>query len=90
MSISENGQGSHSGTIQGVPLLDLGRQHAGLREEMLAALGRVYDSGGFVLGSEVTQLEQQLAGAECQISDYRRDPIVELTPGKCQAKREES
>ena len=29
--------------------------------EILAALGRVCDSGGFVLGSEVTQLEQQLA-----------------------------
>ena len=32
---------------------------------MLAALGRVCDSGGFVLGAEVTQLEQQLA-AYCQ------------------------
>jgi dTDP-4-amino-4,6-dideoxygalactose transaminase len=32
-----------------------------LKAEILAALGRVCDSGGFVLGSEVTHLEQQLA-----------------------------
>ena len=61
MSFNNNGQGSQDGAIQGVPLLDLGRQHSGLRAEILAALGRVCDSGGFVLGSEVTQLEQQLA-----------------------------
>jgi len=61
MSFANNGQGSQTGTIQGVPLLDLGRQHAGLRAEILAGLGRVCDSGGFVLGSEVTQLEQQMA-----------------------------
>ena len=36
-----------------------------LKAEMLAAIERVCDSGGFVLGSEVTQLEQQLA-AYCQ------------------------
>lgn len=65
MSFSENGQGSQKNTIQGVPLLDLARQHSSLRAEMLAAIGRVYDSGGFVLGAEVTQLEQQLA-AYCQ------------------------
>jgi dTDP-4-amino-4,6-dideoxygalactose transaminase len=61
MSFANNGQGSHRDTIQGVPLLDLGRQHSGLKAEILAALGRVCDSGGFVLGAEVTQLEQQLA-----------------------------
>ena len=61
MSFSNNGQGSQNSAIQGVPLLDLGRQHTGLRAEMLAALGRVCDSGGFILGSEVTHLEQQFA-----------------------------
>ena len=48
-------QTSQTGSIRGVPLLDLGRQHAGLRQEILAALGQVYDSGGFVLGPEVTR-----------------------------------
>ena len=61
MSISENGQGSQFQAIAGVPLLDLARQHSVLRSDILAALGRVCDSGGFVLGSEVTQLEQQMA-----------------------------
>ncbi|MGO8753106.1 MAG: DegT/DnrJ/EryC1/StrS family aminotransferase [Thermoguttaceae bacterium] len=61
MSFTNNGQGSQNAAIQGVPLLDLGRQHSGLKAEVLAALGRVYDSGGFVLGAEVTQLEQQMA-----------------------------
>lgn len=60
MSLSTNGHGSNS-AIQGVPLLDLGRQHSALQAEILAALGRVCESGGFVLGSEVTQLEQQIA-----------------------------
>ncbi len=61
MSFTNNGQGSQNGAIQGVPLLDLGRQHSALRAEILAALGGVCDSGGFVLGTEVTRLEQQLA-----------------------------
>jgi dTDP-4-amino-4,6-dideoxygalactose transaminase len=65
MSFTNHGQGSSNGAVQGVPLLDLGRQHAGLKAEILAALGRVCESGGFVLGAEVTQLEQQLA-AYCQ------------------------
>jgi dTDP-4-amino-4,6-dideoxygalactose transaminase len=61
MTHSDNGQGSQQGEIQGVPLLDLARQHTPLKAEMLAAIGRVCDSGGFVLGAEVTQLEQQVA-----------------------------
>jgi dTDP-4-amino-4,6-dideoxygalactose transaminase len=46
---------------QGVPLLDLGRQHRPLREEFLAALGRVCDSGRFVLGPDVEELEAAVA-----------------------------
>ncbi len=46
---------------QPVPLLDLGRQHRPLREEFLAALAQVCDSGMFVLGPEVKQLEANLA-----------------------------
>ncbi len=65
MSFTNNGQGSQNGAIQGVPLLDLGRQHSALKAEILAALGRVCDSGGFVLGAEVTQLEKHIA-SYCQ------------------------
>jgi dTDP-4-amino-4,6-dideoxygalactose transaminase len=60
MSFTSNGQGSQDSAIQGVPLLDLGRQHAGLRPQILAAIDRVCESGGFVLGAEVTQLEQSM------------------------------
>jgi dTDP-4-amino-4,6-dideoxygalactose transaminase len=62
MSLAENGQGSQNWTIQGVPLLDLGRQHSPLKKEIMASLERVCDSGAFVLGPEVTQLEQNMAG----------------------------
>lgn len=65
MSSAENSQNSQDGSIQSVPLLDLGRQHAQLKDEVIAALARVYDSGGFVLGAEVTKLEERLA-AYCQ------------------------
>ncbi len=44
-----------------VPLLDLKAQHDPLRPEIEAALGRVLDSNGFVLGSEVAALEEELA-----------------------------
>jgi dTDP-4-amino-4,6-dideoxygalactose transaminase len=44
-----------------VPLLDLRLQHQSLRNELLAALERVVDSQQFVLGPEVTSLENELA-----------------------------
>ncbi|MBN2216384.1 MAG: DegT/DnrJ/EryC1/StrS family aminotransferase [Pirellulales bacterium] len=60
-------QTSPSGTSQttapstaGVPLLDLGAQHGPLMEEMVAALRRVCESGAFILGPEVTALEQRM------------------------------
>ncbi|OHB79774.1 MAG: transcriptional regulator [Planctomycetes bacterium RBG_16_64_12] len=46
---------------QGVPLLDLGRQYAPLRQQMAEALLRVCDSGRFVLGPDVDELEKNLA-----------------------------
>jgi dTDP-4-amino-4,6-dideoxygalactose transaminase len=46
---------------KGVPLLDLGRQHQPLLEEMTASLRRVCQSGAFVLGPEVKNLEQAVA-----------------------------
>jgi len=44
-----------------VPLLDLKAQYAPLREEMLAAVERVFDSQYFVLGPEVKALEKEVA-----------------------------
>jgi dTDP-4-amino-4,6-dideoxygalactose transaminase len=44
-----------------VPLLDLKEQNSALRPEIEAALGRVLDTNGFILGSEVAALERELA-----------------------------
>jgi dTDP-4-amino-4,6-dideoxygalactose transaminase len=44
-----------------VPLLDLTEQNSRLRPEIEAALGRVLDTNGFILGSEVKALEDELA-----------------------------
>ena len=47
--------------IYSVPLLDLGRQYETLREDVLAAITRVCDSQGFILGPEVEALEREIA-----------------------------
>jgi dTDP-4-amino-4,6-dideoxygalactose transaminase len=44
-----------------VPLLDLKQQNDLLRSEIEAALGRVLDTNGFILGGEVAALEAELA-----------------------------
>src|SRR6187431_703720 len=44
-----------------VPLLDLAEQNQNLRPQIEAALGRVLDTNGFILGSEVKALEDELA-----------------------------
>ena len=62
---SPNSQADSNVEDQGVPLLDLGRQHAELKEQITAALSRVWESGWFVLGPEVEQLERNMA-AYCQ------------------------
>src|ERR1035438_4363537 len=43
------------------PLLDLKRQNAALAPELLAAFQRVLDSGQFILGREVEELERHMA-----------------------------
>ena len=43
-----------------VPLLDLRRQYDGIREEVLAAVTRVCDSQGYILGPEVEALEREI------------------------------
>ncbi|OLB40194.1 MAG: hypothetical protein AUI04_10415, partial [Candidatus Rokubacteria bacterium 13_2_20CM_2_64_8] len=44
-----------------IPFLDLTRQHAALRAELMDAAGRVLDSARFILGPEGEALEQDLA-----------------------------
>jgi hypothetical protein len=44
-----------------VPLLDLKAHHAPLRDELGAAISRVVDSGGYILGPEVSGLEAECA-----------------------------
>lgn len=44
-----------------VPLLDLAEQHQQLRPELEAAIGRVLDTNGFILGTEVAELEREVA-----------------------------
>ena len=63
----QNLQISQSSQIaQPIPLLDLGRQHRPLRQQVLEALAQVYDSGAFVLGPEVQKLEVSFA-QYCQV-----------------------
>jgi dTDP-4-amino-4,6-dideoxygalactose transaminase len=45
-----------------IPFLDLKRQHAALKDELMAAAERVIDGSAFVLGPEGRALEQELAG----------------------------
>ena len=44
-----------------VPLLDIKQQNERLRPEIEAALGRVLDTNGFILGEEVKALEAEIA-----------------------------
>lgn len=44
-----------------VPLLDLKEQNQALRPEIEAAIGKVLDTNGFILGREVEALESELA-----------------------------
>ncbi|MGH9603612.1 MAG: aminotransferase class I/II-fold pyridoxal phosphate-dependent enzyme [Terriglobales bacterium] len=53
-----------------VPLLDLRRQYAPIRQEILSALERVCSSQHFILGEEVLSLEREIAaytGAACAV-----------------------
>lgn len=49
------------GLAQPVPMLDLSRQYALIREEILKAMEEVCDSQRFILGPQVTQFEQAAA-----------------------------
>src|SRR4051812_48118627 len=47
--------------LPGVPLLDLHAQYQPLRAEILAAIERVCDSQRFIMGPEISALEQEMA-----------------------------
>lgn len=47
--------------VSGVPLLDVGRANREVRDEVLAAIAAVFDSGKFLFGPDVTELEKQIA-----------------------------
>jgi len=53
--------GTRSAPATNVPLLDVNRATAELREELLAAVTRVIDSGRFLHGPDVAELEQSIA-----------------------------
>ena len=44
-----------------VPLLDLKAQHDPIRKDLLTAMEQVLDQNNFILGGEVTQLEERVA-----------------------------
>ncbi|MBX3411327.1 MAG: DegT/DnrJ/EryC1/StrS family aminotransferase [Pirellulales bacterium] len=44
-----------------VPLIDTSREYIGLRDEINAAVRRVFDSGRFVLGPDCGELEKEIA-----------------------------
>lgn len=48
-----------------VPLLDLVAQHQTIRDEVMAAVTRVFDSQQFVMGAEVAEFEREV-GAYCK------------------------
>ncbi len=55
-------------TASDIPMLDLSRQYAGLRSEVLAAITRVCDSQRYILGEEVVAFEREFA-ALCTTSE---------------------
>lgn len=61
MTTSKQGPGSNS--VSSVPLLDIGRGNTPLKKEFMAAFEAVLDSGRFLFGPEVFQLEETCAAA---------------------------
>lgn len=44
-----------------IPYIDIGRQHHSIKEELLEAVGKVFDRGDFILGEEVNEFENRFA-----------------------------
>jgi dTDP-4-amino-4,6-dideoxygalactose transaminase len=51
----------HKTTHAPIPYVDLGAQHAALKEELLAAIAEVIEEGQFILGEQVREFEEQFA-----------------------------
>src|SRR5438105_11042690 len=60
-STSRNKKMAETRPSMNVPLLDLKQQHDSLRDEVRAAIERVFDSQQFILGEDVRLLETELA-----------------------------
>ncbi|HKD79875.1 MAG TPA: DegT/DnrJ/EryC1/StrS family aminotransferase [Candidatus Angelobacter sp.] len=54
-------KGAGHKTTTDVPMLDLSRQYASIRAEVLTAIGRVCESQRYILGEEVTAFEREFA-----------------------------
>src|SRR3954464_7775007 len=50
-----------SSTTRSIPFVNVAAQHAAIKAELLDAMGKVIDSGMYVLGVEVDELERQFA-----------------------------
>lgn len=48
-------------TLLTVPYIDLARQHAEIKDQLLAAAGRVIERGDFILGKETIEFERRFA-----------------------------
>ena len=46
-----------------IPYVNLAAQHAAIKDELLAAIGEVIDSGHFILGEQVAEFERRFAEA---------------------------
>jgi len=83
-----------------VPLLDLKAQYAGIRSEILETIDRVCESEYFILGPEVTALEEEIArycgvrfaigmssGTDALLAGYRKGdfPEWEAAAKECRA-----
>lgn len=49
--------------VEPVPMIDLVEQHQSIRDEVLEAVARVFDSQRFILGDEVAEFEKETAAA---------------------------
>src|SRR5438876_946564 len=61
-----------------IPYANLAAQHAALRDELLAAVGRVLDHGKFILGPEVGEYEGRRVGSFGDVGCFSLHPLKTL------------
>ncbi len=59
-SVESGRQHGEESTAMQVPSFDLTRQNSKLRDELMAAIGHVVDSGQFILGDNIERLEEAI------------------------------